>query len=141
MAESVARDGKKKRGDYNLIAAEQTSRQSSLVGHQMLFDDTTLHEAQPQTMIEFTFKIEGMTCVACSNSIERLMHNTFDSKDMSSASIVLLTHKMQATFPLRVFDDKIVTPKIICDTVAMIGFGCELLAMCEISPEQRKKFN
>ena len=28
----------------------------------------------PQQQIEFTFKIEGMTCVACSSSIERLMH-------------------------------------------------------------------
>ena len=33
------------------------------------------------------------------------------------------------------------TPKIICDTVTMIGFGCELLGMIEISPEQRKNLN
>ena len=52
-----------------------------------------------QALIEFTFKIDGMTCVACSSSIERLMHNTFDAKGMASVSIVLLTHKMVATFP------------------------------------------
>ena len=52
-----------------------------------------------RNLIEFTFKIEGMTCVACSNSIERLMHNSFDAKDMQSVSIVLLTHKMVTTFP------------------------------------------
>ena len=52
-----------------------------------------------QALIEFTFKIDGMTCVACSSSIERLMHNSFDAKGMASVSIVLLTHKMVATFP------------------------------------------
>ena len=51
-----------------------------------------------------------MTCVACSGSIERLMHNSFDSKGMTSVSIVLLTHKMLATFPINVFEEKTVTP-------------------------------
>ena len=82
-----------------------------------------------------------MTCVACSGSIERLMHNSFDAKGMVKVSIVLLTHKMQVTFPQYVFDEKTVTPAIICNTVLMIGFSCELLGMTEISPEQRKNLN
>lgn len=61
------------------------------------------------------------------------MHSSFDGKEMSNVSIVLLTHKMVATFPQSVFDSKTVTPKLICDTVLMIGFGCELLGMSEIS--------
>ena len=32
------------------------------------------------------------------------------------------------------------TPQIICDTVDMIGFGCELLGMTEISHEVRQNF-
>jgi hypothetical protein len=39
------------------------------------------------------------------------------------------------------FDDKTITPAIICDTVSMIGFNCELLGMTEISPEQRLNLN
>jgi len=34
-----------------------------------------------------------------------------------------------------------VTPAKICDSVDMIGFGCELIGMTEIKEEQRKKFN
>ena len=56
-----------------------------------------------EALIEFTFKIDGMTCVACSSSIERLMHNSFDAKGMASVSIVLLTHKMVASFPQELF--------------------------------------
>ena len=92
----------------------------------------------PEQLIEFTFKIDGMTCVACSSSIERLMHNQFDQKEMQEVSIVLLTHKMIASFPQRVFNAKTVTPEIICNTVLMIGFGCELLSMTEITEEERK---
>lgn len=91
----------------------------------------------PQQLIEFTFKIDGMTCVACSGSIERLMHNSWDSKGLAKVSIVLLTHKMVATFPQAVFDEKTVTPAMICDNVEMIGFGCELLGMTEISEQLR----
>lgn len=62
-------------------------------------ENIEMAELGNRNLIEFTFKIEGMTCVACSNSIERLMHNSFDAKDMQSVSIVLLTHKMVTTFP------------------------------------------
>ena len=45
---------------------------------------------------------------------------------------------MIASFPQRVFNAKTVTPEIICNTVLMIGFGCELLSMTEITEEERK---
>lgn len=35
------------------------------------------------------------------------------------------------------FDEKTVTPAMICDNVEMIGFGCELLGMTEISEQLR----
>ena len=85
--------------------------------------------------IEFEFKITGMTCVACSGSIERLMHNEFDSKGMKSVAIVLLTHKMTAVFDANSFQTKKVTPEMICDEIDMIGFGAELNGMVEISAE------
>ena len=49
------------------------------------------------TSTEFVFAIEGMTCVACSGAIERLMHSQFDNRGMTKMAIVLLTHKMTAT--------------------------------------------
>ena len=82
-----------------------------------------------------------MTCVACSGSVERLMHNSFDKKEMVSVSIVLLTHKMIATFPQRVFTEKTVTPESICSAVFMIGFGCSLLGMTEICQDNRKNLD
>jgi len=88
-------------------------------------------------MIEFVFELTGMSCAACTNSIERLMHSNFDEKGMQSVAVVLLTHKMVATFPLRVFRDKAVTPKLICDTFESTKFTCELLGMTEISNESR----
>ena len=74
-----------------------------------------------------------MTCVACSSSIERLMHNEFDGKGMVSVAIVLLTHKMTATFEAKRFSKKEVTPDMICDEIDMIGFEAELAGMTEIS--------
>mmetsp|Transcript_1882 Transcript_1882/g.2715 ORF Transcript_1882/g.2715 Transcript_1882/m.2715 type:complete len:121 (+) Transcript_1882:144-506(+) len=92
-------------------------------------------------MIEFEFKVTGMTCVNCSNNIERKMHGAFDEKEMSSVCIVLLVHKMIVIFPQRVFNSRAVTPQDICDFVTGIGFKCELLGMTEISSEQRRNRN
>ena len=83
-------------------------------------------------LVEFEFKVSGMTCVACSSSIERLMHNEFDKKGMVSVSIVLLTHKMTAVFEAEKFSRKEVTPEIICDEIDCIGFGAKLSSMSEI---------
>ena len=87
--------------------------------------------------VEMEFKVGGMTCVACSSSIERLMHNEFDSKGMVSVCIVLLTHKMTIKFKNSVFEKKIVTPTMICDEVEMIGFDCELLGINEIKHNEQ----
>ena len=79
-----------------------------------------------------------MTCVACSGSIERLMHNEFDSKGMRSVAIVLLTHKMTTVFDASSFTTKKVTPEMICDEIDMIGFGAELNGVVEISAEDNE---
>ena len=80
-----------------------------------------------------------MTCVACSGSIERLMHNEFDSKGMKSVAIILLTHKMTAVFEADKFSKKEITPDMICDEIDMIGFGAALSGMSEISVESTKQ--
>ena len=97
-----------------------------------------LVDEEQADFIEFEFKITGMTCVACSNSIERLMHNEFDAKGLKSVAIVLLTHKMKAVFIASSFATKKVTPDIICEEIDMIGFGAELIGMVEISAEDNQ---
>lgn len=57
--------------DYALIG---TNRPGATAECQSEADEEN-NQGADQDMIEFNFKIEGMTCVACSNSIERLMHN------------------------------------------------------------------
>lgn len=61
------------------------------------------------------------------------MHMKFDSRGMDSVSIVLLTHKMTATFNSSFGNSKesSVTPEEICGAVLCIGFGCRLLRMSE----------
>ncbi len=57
-------------------------------------------------MIIFEFKIEGMTCVACSSSIERGMKNQFKTKGLKfdtnkndyDVNVILLMNKMKITF-------------------------------------------
>ena len=82
------------------------------------------------------FKVGGMTCVACSSSVERAMHNEFDKKSLVSASVVLLTHKLTVKFKAKVFNDKTVTPDMVVDEVEMIGFDCELLGINELRNDQ-----
>ena len=52
---------------------------------------------------------------------------------MDSISIVLLTHKMSATFNSSFGNGKesSVTPEEICEAVLCIGFGCRLIRMSE----------
>ena len=78
-----------------------------------------------------------MTCVACSGSIERLIHNEFDKKSLVTVSIVLLTNKMFCTFEAHVFNDKKVTPEMICEEVDMIGFECCLISITEMKGEEQ----
>ena len=65
---------------------------------------------QSEDLIQFEFKVAGMTCANCSGNIERKMHGQFDEKEMKSVTIVLLVHKMIAVFPQRVFSSRAVTP-------------------------------
>ena len=96
-------------------------------------------EEQVKDNIIFEFNVSGMTCVACSNSIERLIHNEFDKKCMVSVTIILLTNKMYCTFESHVFNDKKVTPEIICEEVDMIGFECHLISITEMKGEEQLK--
>lgn len=41
------------------------------------------------------FIIDGMTCVACSSSIENAIKSAFESFGLLECSIILLTHKMK----------------------------------------------
>lgn len=65
-----------------------------------------------------------MTCVSCSNSIEKAIKTEFTKKGLESVSIVLLTHTMTVTMKgenSNTFADQ------ITEEVELIGFGCELL--------------
>ena len=88
--------------------------------------------------IEFEFQITGMSCVNCSNNIERKMRGAYEEKEMQSINIILLVHKMLTRFPQHIFDDRIVTPQQICEFVQSIGFGCSLLGMSQIAKEGRR---
>ena len=64
-----AKRNRDKKGDYALLGTQKVDSRSSLLL------EPIATEQPPTQLIEFTFKIEGMTCVACSGSIERLMNN------------------------------------------------------------------
>ena len=66
------------------------------------------------------------------------MRGAFEDKEMESIDIILLVHKMLVCFPQQVFDERIVTPQLICEFVKGIGFGCSLLGMSEIVNEGRR---
>jgi cation transport ATPase len=88
-----------------------------------------------EDLVEFLFTVSGMTCVACSNTVERLMKQSFSEKGMVEVNIVLLTCKMTARFKASAFTKKQVTPDIICEEVEMVGFECSLISMQELSAE------
>ena len=101
-------------------------------------DSTGAGGAQAEDLIEFEFKVSGMSCVNCSANIERKFHAQYDEKELKSVTIVLLVHKLIAVFPQRVFSSRAVTPQAICEFVTGIGFACELLGMAEISEDRDK---
>jgi copper chaperone CopZ len=95
--------------------------------------------------VKFEFKLTGMTCVACSGSIERLITNEFGSKGLIEQHVGLLTHKMILSFKADAFITRKVTPEMVCSEIDDIGFGCELLSITEVSAQiteakKRKKF-
>ena len=99
----------------------------------------SLHATQAGDLIQFEFKVSGMSCVNCSNNIENKLHGKFDEKEMKSCTIVLLVHKLFTVFPQRVFSSRAVTPQSIAEFVTGIGFACELLGMTEISNQNQTR--
>ena len=83
-----------------------------------LFDNTD--------KIIFEFNVEGMTCIACSQTIERAMKNEFNSKGLIDVQIAVLTHKMRITFNYKDFQDNQLSPEKIAEEVEMVGFSAEL---------------
>ena len=92
---------------------------------------------RPSTRISYEFKIEGMTCVACSGAIERGMKNIFGSKGLLPKEgpdsgkfhidVVLLLHKMCIVFDKAKAEENGVTAAAIIDEVEDLGFGAELI--------------
>lgn len=87
--------------------------------------------------VVFEFNVQGMSCVACTGSIERLVKTTFGSHGLVTCSIVLLTSKMFCTFEAVVFHDKEVTPEKVCEEVEAIGFSCSLISITEMKGEEQ----
>lgn len=80
-----------------------------------------------EVKIIFEFKIDGMTCVNCSQAIENAMRQEFTKSGLLDVQIAVLTHKMRLTFDEALYKKhKLTTDKII-DEVVAIGFGAELL--------------
>lgn len=98
-------------------------------------------EGNEHLIVVFEFKIEGMTCVACSGAIERGLTFTYKDKGLvqdpeepsSGVAVALLMHKMRISF----FKDKLIyhqiTAESIIEEVEDLGFGANLLNMFEIS--------
>ncbi|MFS8160664.1 MAG: cation transporter [Candidatus Roizmanbacteria bacterium] len=77
--------------------------------------------------IIYEFKIDGMTCVACSQTIESAMKKEFGDKGCISVVIALLTHKMRMEFEDLKSSELEISPEKIIEEVENIGFGAELL--------------
>ena len=77
------------------------------------------------------YKIEGMTCVNCSRTIENAMNTEYSAKGLISVQIALLTHKMRIVFDADEFHAHNLTPELIKEEVEMIGFGAELIEIIE----------
>lgn len=92
-----------------------------------------------KNQVVFEFAIGGMTCVACSSTIERAMHSEFDSKSLLEFSIALLTHKMQMTFVQTALAEFAITPQVICDEIEMIGFECSVISITNVNAKAFKR--
>lgn len=69
------------------------------------------------TLFQF-FTITGMTCAACSGTIERALKST---KGIYSAKISLMTERCEV-----VYDENILTPQKIMDEIEDVGFEASL---------------
>jgi len=84
---------------------------------------------QPEVILEF--KIDGMTCVACSRTIENAMTSEFEEKGLLKVAIALLTHKMRIVFNSQNYARHSLSPEQIKEAVEMVGFSAELLDIIE----------
>jgi len=93
-----------------------------------------------EDIIVYKFKIEGMTCVACSSSIERGLTHAFKDKGLvlnashenSGVNVVLLMHQMRISLYKEAAERHNVDAKAIIDEVEDLGFGATLLEKFEI---------
>lgn len=120
----------------NLSKPDTTQNNQNLLGNQYSIQ-TKEPEASNEVMA-FEFKIGGMTCVNCSNAIEKAMQTEFEERGLLEVQIALLTHKMRITFGKDAYDAKEFTTDEICDEVEMIGFDCELLEIFQTGPKESK---
>jgi len=67
------------------------------------------------------FKIEGMTCATCAQTIESAIVKEFKDKGLISVNVAVMTHKMKLKFSSRI------DPARIIEEIEAIGFGCELI--------------
>lgn len=75
------------------------------------------------------FKIDGMTCVNCSSTIENVLLSEYKESDkgLVSVQIALLTHKMRIIFDKQKYDELNITPEMIKEDIEMVGFSADLL--------------
>lgn len=98
--------------------------------------------AADSLVIVYEFKIEGMTCVACSGAIEKGL--TFEFKDKGlieeqGVSVVLLMHKMRVSlYKQKALLNKI-DPVAIANEVEDLGFGAELIGTHEIEADAQSQ--
>ena len=115
-----------------------------------LIDDENINQLSQEDQdnenetIVYEYKIEGMTCVACSSAIERGIKNEFKDKGLVydqdqkryMVNVILLLHKMKVTFYKQKSQSFKVNGKLICDEVEDLGFGCQLVNTFELQQEQ-----
>ena len=87
-------------------------------------------------IIVYEFKIEGMTCVACSSAIEKGLTSEFKSKGLvpkeaseenTGVSVVLLMHKMRIAFHKELALKHKIDANSVISEVEDLGFGAELI--------------
>ena len=95
-----------------------------------------------EAIIVYKFKIEGMTCVACSSSIEKGLTSAFEDKGLvkaehgkenSGVNVVLLMHQMRISFYKENADRHKVNSETIIHEVEDLGFGATMLEKFEIA--------
>ena len=95
-------------------------------------------------MIVYEFKVEGMTCVACSSSIERGLTKKYqdmglvldENMESNGVKVVLLMHKMRISFYKHLAEEHKVTVQHIVEAVENIGFEAVFLNKFEIGASE-----